>query len=313
MTIASEIQDLQSNLQDAKSAVTTKGGTVTDSGLAGLATEIASIPSGGTLDNYGSITYLDSNNIEQTLTLATEDDYIELTLGVWQISNFTINNVSVDRTKITSVTIADGVQYIPDEFCYNCTSLTSATIPSSVHFIGLSAFYNCRIATASFSLDNVINISENFMYGNNTFNSPLALPRVTSIGTNFLRGCSSFNSSLTINDDCEYIGNSFLRQCSAFAQSFSVPSGLYMLSTGFFNPQRYFMYQCDSFTGPLVCNCPATSLPTTGLDIEMLATNDSSKPMYTTGVTLTGPYAQAWKDALPDRTSSPYRKLIVGE
>lgn len=47
MTIASEIQDLQANLQSAKDAVTTKGGTVGDTGLAGLASEIATIPSGG--------------------------------------------------------------------------------------------------------------------------------------------------------------------------------------------------------------------------------------------------------------------------
>lgn len=47
MTIASEITDLQTNLANAKSAVTAKGGTVADTGLAGLASEIATIPSGG--------------------------------------------------------------------------------------------------------------------------------------------------------------------------------------------------------------------------------------------------------------------------
>ena len=47
MTIASEITDLQTNLANAKDAVTAKGGTVGDTGLAGLASEIATIPSGG--------------------------------------------------------------------------------------------------------------------------------------------------------------------------------------------------------------------------------------------------------------------------
>ena len=50
MTIASEIEDLQTNLSAAKSAVTTKGGTVGNTGLAGLASEIATIPSGGGVD-----------------------------------------------------------------------------------------------------------------------------------------------------------------------------------------------------------------------------------------------------------------------
>lgn len=47
MSIASEIENLNTNLQAAKSAVTAKGGTVGDTGLAGLAEEIANIPSGG--------------------------------------------------------------------------------------------------------------------------------------------------------------------------------------------------------------------------------------------------------------------------
>ena len=47
MSIASEIADLQTNLANAKTAVTTQGGTVGDTGLAGLASEIATIPAGG--------------------------------------------------------------------------------------------------------------------------------------------------------------------------------------------------------------------------------------------------------------------------
>lgn len=60
MSIATEIEDLNTNLTAAKSAVTAKGGTVGDTGLAGLATEIASIPSGGGDDDpgdYGIVWY----------------------------------------------------------------------------------------------------------------------------------------------------------------------------------------------------------------------------------------------------------------
>jgi len=47
MSIASEVTALGTNLQAAKNAVTSKGGTVGNTGLAGLANEINSIPSGG--------------------------------------------------------------------------------------------------------------------------------------------------------------------------------------------------------------------------------------------------------------------------
>ena len=68
MTIASEITDLQTNLAAAKNAVTTKGGTVGDTGLAGLATEIASIPGGGgyTGTSYGKITIHSGFGVEWT-------------------------------------------------------------------------------------------------------------------------------------------------------------------------------------------------------------------------------------------------------
>lgn len=47
MSISQEITALNTNLTAAKNAVTAKGGTVGDTGLAGLAAEIATISSGG--------------------------------------------------------------------------------------------------------------------------------------------------------------------------------------------------------------------------------------------------------------------------
>lgn len=50
MAIADTILELNDALQDAKDAITTAGGTVGDTGIAGLATEIATIPSGSGAD-----------------------------------------------------------------------------------------------------------------------------------------------------------------------------------------------------------------------------------------------------------------------
>ena len=58
MSIASEIQALNTNLAAAKDAVVDKGGTVGDTGLAGLASEISNIPGGGgSLPPYGQVGY----------------------------------------------------------------------------------------------------------------------------------------------------------------------------------------------------------------------------------------------------------------
>lgn len=72
MTIASEIQDLSTNLAAAKNAVTTKGGTVGDTGLAGLSAEIESIPSGG--GGGATIFYLNVPDFEEAAPIYKDEN-----------------------------------------------------------------------------------------------------------------------------------------------------------------------------------------------------------------------------------------------
>lgn len=315
MSIASEIQDLQTNLQAAKTAVTVKGGTIGDTGLSGLASEIASIPTGGSISSYGTVKYYDENNVLQTVEMVTETDYLELALGT-QGTIIHINGTSIVRSSINEVIINDGVQYISDKFCYNCNGLQKTTIPSSVHFIGQNVYYGCNLIQVNFSFDNVLYIGSNFLQGNPNFNTAIVLPKVLQIADGFLANCVSFNSTITLNDNIETIGNSFLSGCSSYSQPFTIPSGLIDDQAQTAPIGGQFLYNCNNFTGPLVCNISPTNLgygSTSSYKNQILGTNSTTAAMYTTGITLTGPYAQAWKDALPDRTSSsPYRKLIVG-
>jgi hypothetical protein len=305
MSIASEITALNTNLSAAKTAVTTKGGTVGDTGLAGLADEIATIPTGGSLENYGTITYLDGNNVEQTLTLANEDDFIELCIGDAN-TVLNINNTSVVKNKITSVTVADGVQYLPNNFCRECGSLTSVNLPSSIHYMGDYVFNSCITLNAPLTLTNVKYIGDYFLISANTYNQPISLPNIDVIGAYFLNSCSAFNSSITLNDNMKSIGQRFMESCSNFAQPLSIPSGL-EIPIG-----SRFMYNCNSFTGPLACNSSLTPTATGSALNQILSTTNNSASMYTTGITLTGTYASDLKTTLPDRDSSPYRKLIIG-
>lgn len=306
MSIASEIQDLQSNLQAAKSAVTTKGGTVADTGLAGLASEIASIPSGGSISSYGTVKYTE-NGVDKTVEMVTEEDYLELTIGV-NNTMIEINNISINKDWIKEVTVGDGVEYLPDKFCYACNYITVVNLPNSVHYIGTNVFSTCLLLNSPLNLQNVRYIGSNFLYNCTAYNQPILLPKIDEIGDYFMFGCSSFNSAITLNDGLLMIGSRFMYGCSSFAQPFAIPSGLLDSNAFIYNPGERFMHNCNNFVGPLVCNT-STKIPS---DTYTLGTTNASAAMYITGVTLTGPYAAQWKAALPDRTSSPYRKLIVG-
>lgn len=306
MSIASEIQDLNSNLTAAKNAVTTKGGTVGDTGLAGLASEIASIPSGGGITSYGIVKYTE-NGVDKTVEMVTEEDFLELTLG-GDGSVIRINNTDINKSWIKEVTVGDNVPYLPDSFCAGCSQLTTLTLPSSLHYIGNTVCLFCTKLNSPLNLQKVAFIGEAFLQNCSAYNQPISLPKVERIGGYFLQSCSSFNSPITLNDNTLVIGGRFLGGCSSFAQSFTIPSGLIASNAVSSNPGERFMHNCNSFTGPLVCNT-STNIPN---DNYALGTTSSLATMYTTGVTLTGPYATQWKAALPDRTSSPYRKLIIG-
>lgn len=310
MSIASEITDLNTNLTAAKNAVTAKGGTVGDTGLAGLASEIASIPSGGgTITSYGTVKYTESG-VDKTVEMVTEGDYLKLTLG-GAGSTIEINNISINKNWIKEVTVGDGVAYLPNNFCYGCNYMTSVNLPNSVHYIGAGVFQGGLSLNSPLNLQNVRYIGANFLQSCSAFNQPISLPKVDEIGSYFMMDCSSFDSEITLNDGLLMIDSRFMYGCYSFAQQFTIPSGL--LSSNFLtkNPGERFMHKCNSFVGPLVCNAPVDSskIPT---DNYALATTSATAAVYTTGVTLTGPYAAQWKAALPDRTSSPYRKLIVG-
>lgn len=124
MTIASEITALQTNLQAAKDAVIAKGGTVGDTGLAGLAAEIQTIPNGGGSNepsNGGHITGYDNTTGVITgdgfgttagtvyLLDRNTNSYVAQPTSSWSDTSITLTN-TIDTSSIegtTSLSVVD--------------------------------------------------------------------------------------------------------------------------------------------------------------------------------------------------------------
>lgn len=375
MSIASQIYDLQTNLASAKEAVVDKGGAVGDTGLAGLSEEIAAIPGGGGEEDYGTVTYTDSNNQSQTVSVTSPEDY--MTLGQYSASSQSnpaiINGVTIDRSAITAVSLGPSATWVPYSFLWGASNLTSLTGTSRLARISGYFLGGCTSFNSVLDLSNVVEVEDRFLSNCSAYNQPISLPKATELGEYFLAYCSSFNNSISIPLVTE-IGNSFLAKCTsynqtlpslsithinnsflsgcssfnqaislsgvtviesyfmqnctsfnkalslpnittigsqfmigctAFAQSLTMPSSLTSANT-------YFMHNCNSFTGPLVCEGPSAAggVPSGNYS---LSTTNSSAVMYVTGVTVTGTNKNLWKNKLGNRTSSPYRKLILGE
>lgn len=118
MAIADTITELNEALQDAKTAITTAGGTVGDTGLAGLATEIATIPSGGgatvkekdiNFYDYDG-TLVDSWTLAELpnkTTLPANPSHTGLTAQGW---NWTLADLKTENAKMNV-----GQMYIPTD------------------------------------------------------------------------------------------------------------------------------------------------------------------------------------------------------
>lgn len=154
-------------------------------------------------------------------------------------------------------------------------------IPSQVQSIGNDFAANSSRMKALTLPSSLRTIGDNFC--DNAFTSysldkPLELPEgVESIGDNFLRGATTLYVGVTIPSTVNSIGTAFLAEA-------------------------------NYFRGPLTVN--TDTAPT---DSESLAVTVQSATAYTEGITLAGSGAEAWKTALPDSDTSPYRKLVIAE
>ena len=179
--------------------------------------------------------------------------------------------------------------YYDDDYMVNLSgtsiyvgSVKKVTIGQDATMIptGFCRYFSRLTEVVLFKTCNITKISSDAFMCCTALNSPIIIPaKTTQVGNGFLYGCTSFNSPVTL------AGNA--------AISYS------------------FMHGCDSMTSTVnVGSNPIPSL--TGYWLQTYLSSDTSNaPMYTTGVTLAGANAAAWKEALPDRASSPYRKLIL--
>ena len=96
-----------------------------------------------------------------------------------------------DCLSLISVTIPEGVTLISDRAFCDCSALTSVTIPSSVKWIGELAFYGCKGLT-SITIPEGVNTIEYATFSNCGGLTSVTIPEsVTSIGDYAFYGCSS--------------------------------------------------------------------------------------------------------------------------
>lgn len=154
MTIASALSALNQDIQDARTAITSKGGTVTvDGGSSQLATDIATIPSGGSF--IGIPFEVSQNGVLQSQTTSFEfnvPDVTSISIGTSGLTSSFRGSTGITKFSLPNLTTISQQNSSIGYVCYGCTNLTSVDLSglqSVTYSSGANyAFYGCTSLTS---------------------------------------------------------------------------------------------------------------------------------------------------------------------
>lgn len=204
---------------------------------------------------------------------------------------------------------------IPNHFGLFFNNLeTINNFPNNIETIGINFLSNCKNFNSPLTFSsNLKSIGYGFISNSPKFNQPISLisTKVKDIPTHFLSNCTAFNSILYLPTSINSIGGYFLDNDINFNQTLSI-----LLSSLSFKFSIYFMKNCDNYTSKITINknfINAISDDSYNSN-EMFSTKNSSARCYSTGIRFycsDGSFSSL-HNKLPDRTISPYRKIIQG-
>jgi len=218
------------------------------------------------------------------------DDFLK------EAENFTTLDLT-DATSLTSL----GTRVLN-----GCTSFNAPlVIPDTVTSIGVDFMKNCSAFNSTITLSSgVATIPIRFMNGCTSFNKPLAIPEgVTAISSDSFTNMSSFNSAFSLPSTLQTIALRSFNGWTAFNQNVTLPQSLTSVGTYFFKGLR-------NMTGTLnIGSLPATIFATNNYT---LSASNNTGAAYTTGITIKGATRAEFLSRFPNRSSSPYRRLLNG-
>lgn len=228
------------------------------------------------------------------------------------LSDCTMFNQPIDLSNIT-----DKQNLACTQFLNNCTSFNSTITFASnltgsfsgkslISFLSGCSSYNQPIDLSFAQGANQFEIMDSCT----SFNSQILLPTSVRMG-HFLNNATSFNQPIVLPSLTETTGI-YSRLCfnwESFNQDVTIPTS--WCNTGWYNNATLFE-NCRSMTSTVTFS--STTVP--GSDYpkalsHSFSTLSETDDSYVQGVKFTGTGASAWKTALADSTSSPYRKIIV--
>ena len=107
---------------------------------------------------------------------------------------------------LADVTIADGVERLPENCFFDCFALQSIVLPDSVKELGQSVFYGCDLSSLDFLNTGSITTLGEFCFADNDNLHDIVIPdSVTYVGANQFFWCK-YVKSITFGEKVAYVG-----------------------------------------------------------------------------------------------------------
>ena len=324
MSIASEITRIKNNIAGAYVEAETKGATMpATENSENLASTIATIPSGGETPSTGSqgiftgatipLTYKDNTHANENtyeyksafnITIAGLDGRATITGNGTKMVSVAFDVTSATSSLAEFTITVNGVSYKGLHAHYGTTvtgilTLAYTNVPrSGTGTVGVEYIF-IESADSDLPLFSTNTTLWNGIYSYQLLNVLIGNYSLTSIGAYFLYSCYSFNQPLDISGVAS-IPNDFMESCFSFNQLIIILSTVTSIGTD-------FMLNCYALS---TITWNSSTFPT---DNDALAQNQDSKPSANgSGIIVYGTQRAGLLTALPNQTTSPYRKLING-
>lgn len=275
MSIKDTVQSMEQNLKAYYDALEEKGGTV---------------PEERNMENLAGTAGGGTHNVQYTY------------MSKWTNTEYAVQEPS---------NIVGSMAYMLASYCYDSRATTAVNFPvfwlsgsaSDVHAIQ-------KTNVISLDCDMGYTLPKSYMLGGtskaNGFGvlKTIKLRNIQMVPSNFGTYTSELDSVELRNDDDTrtfYISDNCLN-----------PSGVknVIMAGKITSIGTNFLHNCDNLQEVYV---PSDTPVPSDTSYGALSTTNANAVSYTDGIVLRGPGAAAWKAALPDRTTSPYRKLILAQ
>lgn len=151
----------------------------------------------------------------------------------------------------------------------------------------------------------VTSLPDNFLYYCTSLEKlDISKTKITTIGNYFAALCYELSSELTLPSTLTSIGGAFLSGCTSFNHALAIPSEV--TSIGY-----NFLSRCSNLISPVNIGSLSETviLADTSASFSFSMTSDQDAA-YISGIPIAGSNRAAWISRFPNRSTSPYRKLV---